>query len=143
MVLLLKNTQVFEGFVGGLATVFVFLFKKKFMKVDTNGALLAGLCWMLVWYLRKIFQNMYGTTSYAKERGGVDIEDTYALHIMAAACAALIGYAFFEGLTTEIGKLPTVMPWALMAVIGGRKRQRAFQMKGLGDTRGKMKCDTG
>lgn len=63
-ILLIDDTQIIEGIIGGLGTAFSSLLFKRYLKVSMFLAIV--LAWMLTWFLRKIIVNVY--TDYKRHK---------------------------------------------------------------------------
>lgn len=63
-ILLIDDTQIIEGIIGGLGTAFSSLLLIRYLKVSMFLAIV--LTWMLTWFLRKIIVNVY--TDYKRHK---------------------------------------------------------------------------
>ena len=120
MVLILTDEQVVDGVVGGSATVFAFMIKSKFKKDGMNGAIVAGLAWAMVWYLRKLFHNLYASIVPKKDRRGIHFkgEKVMAAVLVVSVIVGLLGYVYFSGVFSEFGPVSfESIPWVLVLVI--------------------------
>jgi hypothetical protein len=68
-ILLIDDTQIIEGIIGGLGTGFSSLLFKHYLKINMFLAII--LAWMLTWFLRKIFINFYNEYKKHKKQDGL------------------------------------------------------------------------
>ena len=62
-ILILKDTQVFEGVIGSIFTVIFAYYFKEYRGFRGYNAIMAA--WIFVWFVRKITLNLF---KYAKEK---------------------------------------------------------------------------
>jgi hypothetical protein len=67
-ILLIDDTQIIEGIIGGFGTAFSSLLFKRYLKVSMFLAIV--LAWMLTWFLRKIIVNVYSEYKKHKKHDG-------------------------------------------------------------------------
>lgn len=113
--LIIDHTQVVDGIIGGLATVVAFLVKAQY-KNTANGAIMAGLAWTLVWYMRKVFGNTYREYNKGQpdNKLEVDMAPGRATFFIAAAIVAVV---WAIGMHTHLRDGKNV-PFGLLAVVG-------------------------
>lgn len=83
--MLITEDQYLEGLVGAFGTLFSFFFFRRLLGLKTNISVIVGLSFIVAWFIRKMFMNLY-----AKIKNQPDKTDSEIRHMKKIFVASLI-----------------------------------------------------